>query len=348
MKNKKYLRIIIASCIVLAVLIAAIPIVSCLNTKIADYPYSRELPTPGVGVDIKNDGFAMRAFIAWNRFYNNIASSLWSAPEGITKTKLKITARDGVEIGGYILEPAGSESETLMTMLYCHGGAFFMPILPSSMNCAAFYAKELNCRIFMPEYRLTPANPYPTPVNDCYDTLKYLVGYEHTDTGKVIIYGESAGGDLAAEVMHMCRDEELLEPMAHMLIYPVTDCSQQYESLTEYEHATWSREANLIMWKLYLDGRDAAGLPYAVPMLMENFENFPPVYIEPSEMDTLRDQAIAYAEKMREHGVDVTENIVEGAYHGFDMNMGSDLVKRTLETRVNWLKNIEKESEVIK
>ena len=113
------------------------------------------------------------------------------------------------------------------------------------------------------------------------------------------------------------------------------------ETLTEYEHATWSREANLNMWKLYLDGREASALPYAVPMLMENYKNFPPVYIEPSEMDTLRDQAIAYAEKMRTHGVDVTETVIEGAYHGFDGNMDSELVKRTLEARVNWLKTIE-------
>ena len=44
---------------------------------------------------------------------------------------------------------------------------------------------------------------------------------------------------------------------------------------------------------------------------------------------------------MRAHGVDVTENLIEGAYHGFDGNMGSDLVRRTLETRVNWLKTVE-------
>ena len=339
--KKKKTGIFIGTGIALVVLVVAVPILTSLNTRVTEYPYSPELPTPGIGVDIKNDGFAMRAYIAWNKFFNNTASALWRAPEGVAKKSLKVTARDGAEIGGYILEPAGSENETLTTMLYCHGGAFFMPILPSSLGCAAYYVKELNYRVFMPEYRLTPANPYPTPVNDCYDTLKYLAEYKYTDTEKVIIYGESAGGDLAAEVMHMCRDEELLKPMAHMLIYPVTDCAQHYASLTEYEHATWSREANLNMWKLYLDGREASTLPYAVPMLMENYDNFPPVYIEPSEMDTLRDQAIAYAEKMRTHGVDVTETVIEGAYHGFDGNMDSELVKRTLEARVNWLKAIE-------
>ena len=339
----KKMGIIIGVCLAV-VLIVALPVLMNLNTKVADYPYSSELPKPGIGVDIKNDGPAMRAYIAWNKFYNNVASSLWRAPEGVIKTGLKITAQDGAEIGGYVLEPAGSENETLATMLYCHGGAFFMPILPSSLDCAAYYVKELHCRVFMPEYRLTPANPYPTPVNDCYDTLAYIAENPLTATDRVIIYGESAGGDLAAEVMHMCRDKKLLEPMAHMLIYPVTDSAQHYASLTEYDHATWSREANLTMWKLYLDGRDASELQYAVPMLMDNFAGFPPVYIEPSEMDTLRDQAIAYAQKMRDAGVDVTESVIAGAYHGFDGNMSSELVKRTLEARVAWLKAIENPS----
>lgn len=339
-KGKKKTGLIIGACAALVVLVIAVPLLANLNTKIADYPYSPELPKPGVGVDIKNDGAAMRAYIAWNKFYNNTASALWKAPEGVAKTELKVTTRDGEEIGGYILEPAGSEDETLTTMLYCHGGAFFMPILPSSLSVASQYVTALNCRVFMPEYRLTPANPYPVPVNDCYDTLKYIAGLDTVDKDRVIIYGESAGGCLAAETLHMCRDEGLLEPIAAMLIYPVADNAQNYPSLTNYEHATWSREANLNMWKLYLDGVDMSAADYAVPMQQEDFSDYPPVYIEPSEMDTLCDQDIALAAKMREAGVDVSGETIPGAYHGFDGNLESELVKKVLEVRINWLREL--------
>ena len=339
--KKKKTGIIIGSCVALAVILAAMPIVTSLNWKIADYPYSPELPTPGVGVDIKNDGTAMRAYIAWNKFYNNTASSLWKAPEGVKKSELKVTARDGAVIGGYMLEPEGSENETLTTILYCHGGAFFMPILPSSLELAGYYVRELDCRVFMPEYRLTPQNPYPTPVNDCYDTLKSAAGLDIVDSRRVIIYGESAGGCLAAETLHMCRDEGLLKPLGGMFIYPVADNAQSYESLTKYEHATWSREANLNMWKLYLDGVNMSNAEYAVPMQQEDFSDYPPVYVEPAEMDTLCDQDIALAARMREAGVEVSGEVIPGAYHGFEGDLTSELVKRVLDTRVNWLKDIE-------
>ena len=58
--KKKRIGILLAACAALVVLIVAVPILTSLNTKIADYPYSPELPKPGVGVDIRNDGLAMR------------------------------------------------------------------------------------------------------------------------------------------------------------------------------------------------------------------------------------------------------------------------------------------------
>lgn len=331
---------IIIAVVAAIILIIAVPIVTSLNYQVNSYSYAAELSKPGLGVDITNSSLPMRAFIAWNKFYNNTASVMWKAPQGVVKKELRVTARDGEVIGGYMLEPEGSEGERMTAMLYCHGGAFFMPILPSSLELAAHYASTLHCRVFMPEYRLTPKYPYPTPVNDCYDTLKYVSGLDIVDTRRVIIYGESAGGCLAAETLHMCRDEGLLEPIAAMLIYPVADNGQDYPSLVNYEHATWSREANLNMWELYLKGVDLNAAPYAVPMQQEDYSDYPPVYLEPAEMDTLCDQDIALADRMRKAGVEVSGEVIPGAYHGFDGDLESELVKSVLEVRDSWLKDI--------
>ena len=322
-----------------------VSIATSLNTRAGSYDYSAELPKPGLGVDIRNDGLAMRGFIAWNKFYNNIASSAWKAPEGVTKSKITIETQDGTRINCYVLEPSAGKDAVSATMLYCHGGAFFMPILPSSLECAAWYARELGCRVFMPEYRLTPGNPYPVPINDCYDALRYVASLPETDPDRVILYGESAGGCLCAETLNMCLDEGLLKPAAQMLIYPVTDSAQHYDSLSKYAFTTWSQAANLNMWKLYLNERAPETLDYAVPMLRDGFSDYPPVYVEPSEMDALCDQAVAYAEKLGDAGVDVTMRVVEGAYHGFDGAMDSPLVQRVLAERIEWLRtNLEREA----
>ena len=74
--KKKKAGIVIGTGFALVVLVVAVPILTSLNTRVTEYPYSPELPTPGIGVDIKNDGFAMRAYIAWNKFFNNTASAL--------------------------------------------------------------------------------------------------------------------------------------------------------------------------------------------------------------------------------------------------------------------------------
>ena len=303
------------------------------------YTYNQELDGPRPGVDITNDSPLMLLYIRWNKLVNRILSDTWKPPEGVKKKQLYIPTRDGSKISSWLLEPQGS-TEILPAILFCHGGAFFMPILNSSLTLAASYVRKLGCRIVMPEYRLTPKHRYPIPSEDCCDTLKYMIqeaDYFKLDMDRLIIYGESAGGCLATEVTHFCRDKGLVHPMGQMLIYPVTDFSQEYPSIVQYQFAPWSRLANLNMWKLYLP----SDLPEeAVPMAQEYFRGFPPTYVEASEIDILRDQDLAYAEKMRAAGVEVQSETIPGAYHGFDSEINSPLVQRILTRRVEVMRQM--------
>lgn len=306
------------------------------------YQYHSELRGPGFGVDITNDGPLMRLFIRWNTLVNNILCNGWTAPKGVKKSRVAIQVRGDAKINAWLLEPEGN-SDRLPGILYCHGGAFFMPIMPSSLALAAHYVQKLGCRVIMPQYRLTPKHSYPTPLDDCYDTLACLIRQAEAwklDLDQLIIYGESAGGCLAAEVMHRCRDNALAKPVGQMLIYPVTDCFGNYPSLTEYQFAAWSQKANETMWKLYLPFTLVEEMGDAVPMERENFQSLPLTYVEAAEIDILCDQGIAYAEKMRQSGVEVLSETVPGAYHGFDGEMDSPLVRRVLARRVEVLRQM--------
>ncbi len=332
--------LIVVLIILVPVLLFAAVLLTRLNRAQWDYPYSTELPKPGVGVDLNHDDIFTDLYIRWCNLFNGIQTKQWTAPEGITRLPLSVNARDGYTIGGYVFVPAGCEDETLPTMLYCHGGGFFLSLMSCQLDLASVYAEELHCRVVLPEYRTSLDHPYPTPVFDCFDTLQSIAEDPRTDLDRVIIYGDSAGGCLAASVTQMCCEEQLLMPAAQMLIYPVTDTAQDYPSLTEYEHATWSREANLRMWKVYLGGKTPTENDYAVPMLHLSCAGFPAAWVETAEMDTLRDQGTAYAEKMKADGVSVTLRNVEGAYHGYDGTVSNEFVRRMLDERIEWLSEL--------
>ena len=126
-----------------------------------------------------------------------------------------------------------------------------------------------------------------------------------------LLYGESAGGTLAAGLALWTRDHETKPANGQCLIYPVLDnrCSR-YASMRLYSEAAWPLKNNLTMWRAYLkNGKDSLD-NYIVPMTAPDVSSLSPAYVEPQQIDTLRDEAIAYAKRLVEAGNHVTLNTV--------------------------------------
>lgn len=68
-------------------------------------------------------------------------------------------------------------------------------------------------------------------------------------------------------------------------------------------------------------------------MAYDDLAGMPPAYVEPQEIDVLRDEAIAYANKLKASGVPVEINVIPASYHGFDADVKNPFVKRVLEKR---------------
>lgn len=219
----------------------------------------------------------------------------------------------------------------LPTMLYCHGGGFFLPIQPMMMELAAEFARELGIRVILPEYRILPEYPSPYPFRDCLSILKEILERDVP----YLLYGESVGGTLAAGLALWARDQKALPAKGQCLIYPALDnrCSR-YASMRLYAEAAWPLKNNLTMWREYLknekDGLDA----YLIPMTASNVTGLPRAYIEAQQIDTLRDEAIAYARKLKEAENPVTLKIIEGSYHGFDADTRNPFVRKVVEERM--------------
>lgn len=143
-----------------------------------------------------------------------------------------------------------------------------------------------------------------------------------------LLYGESAGGTLAAGLALWTRDHETKPANGQCLIYPVLDnrCSR-YASMRLYSEAAWPLKNNLTMWRAYLkNGKDSLD-NYIVPMTAPDVSSLSPAYVEPQQIDTLRDEAIAYAKRLEEAGNHVTLNTIEGSFHGFDADIRNPFVQ---------------------
>lgn len=241
---------------------------------------------------------------------------------------------DGEIIKCYLIEPKNIDND-LPVIFYTHGGGFFAPISKSMFENAFFFANNLNCRVFMPEYRLTPKYTAPTQSNDCYESLIYI--YDHfkdfkIDINKIITYGESAGGCLATLVCQRAYDENKCKIIGQVLIYPVIDNNiENYDSMSEYNKGVFSNVTADSMWKLYL--KNSKKLKYSIPINRINFKDLPPAYIEPHEIDVFRDEAICYGKKLWDDNVYAEINLIIGSYHGVDSERYANYFQKILKHR---------------
>lgn len=300
------------------------------------YHYSPALKAPGswTRIDFSNPRLAPAIRMMVCNIRSEVAS--YHPPEGVSLQKQQITVWDGQTIECYQFEPEGGSLE-LPTVLYCHGGGFFLPIQPMMMELAAEFARELGVRVYLPEYRILPESPSPYPFRDCLSVLEEILKQDVP----YLLYGESVGGTLAAGLALWARDQKMVPAKGQCLIYPALDnrCSR-YASMRLYAEAAWPLKNNLAMWREYLKNEKDRRSDYLVPMTSPDVTGLPRAYIEPQEIDTLRDEAVAYAGRMKEAGNSVTLNIIEDSYHGFDADTRNPFVQKVVEERMKQIREM--------
>lgn len=299
--------------------------------------YHPELKDPTPMPQVELDSPVVQPVVQTRSFLTKVKVENSEVPDGFNLREFKLN-RNGRSFPCYCVEPE-DVTEDLPAILYFHGGGFLLPIQTPMLEKAVYFAEHLKCRVFLPEYVLTTEEPFPAALQDAYTTLRFLLGhheYLRVDRSKVLLYGESAGGCLAASLLRLYLDEPDAGHLAGMLLlYPVLDNSMNYPSMSEYADGVFSTTPNHSMWNMYLD-MDLEQHPlreYAIPAQNRDFTGFPPVYVEAAEMDILRDEARAYAARLEDAGIPVTLEVVTGAYHAYDNDHESPLVQRMMRQR---------------
>lgn len=244
---------------------------------------------------------------------------------------------DGEPIKCLIITPRNFQQKNAPCLIYFHGGAFRMQAKTYQIRMAHRYAYAAKCKVVFVNYRLAPEHPFPAAVEDAYSALKWvhknatLLGI---DINKIAVGGDSAGGTLAAVVSQMARDRSGPHICFQLMIYPVTDCDMQTESMKKFNDTPiWDSIKSKDMWKSYLRNGYQDILAYASPIKAESLTGLPPAYIETAEFDCLRDEGINYARHLVEAGVSVELVETKGTIHAYDMVFKS-IAMKNFEKRV--------------
>lgn len=251
----------------------------------------------------------------------NVAARMGSlvmpkGPEPASTTDVDVPV-DGGRIRVRIHRPAGRGPHPLH--VFIHGGGWAIGSLGERDPRCRQIVAGANCVVASVEYRLAPENAFPTPVEDCYAALLWLVEHaaEHgIDPERISVGGESAGGNLSAVVCLLARDRSGPTIRYQWLDVPATDLTKSQPSFTEVPDGYLLDAAGIDAYlDAYLLDPAQATDPLASPLFAETHAGLPQAWIMSCEFDKLRDDGIAYAEALRSAGVEVHHEILAGHVH---------------------------------
>lgn len=225
-----------------------------------------------------------------------------------------------VEARLYVPDTAGDTPPPLT--LYFHGGGWVIGTLDTHDATCRTLARESGSAVLSIGYRLAPEHPYPVPFDDCYDALCWAAAHAADlgcDGSRLAVAGDSAGGNLAAACAIAARDRGGPALRHQLLIYPVTDCDYSYPSYAENGGGDYflSQASMEWFWQLYLSGRTSADAPMAVVLKTADLSGLPSATAVMAEYDPLRDEGIAYAQRLSQAGVATDHWVADGMIHGF-------------------------------
>jgi len=231
-------------------------------------------------------------------------------------------------------------------IVFFHGGGHVIGSLDSHDTAARYLALACDCTLVSVDYRMGPEHPFPAAVEDCFDATRWVSAQAETlgiDPAKVVVCGDSAGGNLAAVVSLMARDQGKLPIAAQVLIYPVIDYRGGTDSYARYGEGYGVLETKTVAWfrERYLPESQDFDDWRACPRNAASHEGLPATLVLTAECDVLRDEGVAYAAQLQSAGVHVDHIEYAGMVHGFFTFLGLvDDSNRAHQSVASFLKQV--------
>jgi acetyl esterase/lipase len=299
---------------------------------------SGPLPAPPPVGDVNSRRAALNVMLEQA---NNVAQPVAGEVES---SDHEVTAADGTLIRARWYRLPSSDSRA--AVLYLHGGGMILGSVPIFDGPVSRYVAHTGVPMLSVEYRLAPEHPHPTPVEDAYTGLLWLVAHARdlgVDPDRIAVMGDSAGGGLAAAVAILSRDRGGPALARQILLYPMLDDRTTRPDPHIAPFAAWTYDDNTTGWNALLGERDGDAQvdPSAAPARLTDAAGLPPAYIEVGQLDIFRDEDVLYAITLSRAGVPVELHVHPGVPHEYDaIAFNADVAHRAIADRHRVLKTL--------
>lgn len=230
-----------------------------------------------------------------------------------------------------------------VSVLYIHDGAFTMGSPLGARNLCCSLANESGATIYIPEYRLAPEHPFPSAMEDIYNTYQYLYRQNKTRVSNIVIAGSGSGGALALSLTGKLREMKLPLPKALVLFSPWGDitCSSPEAKNYRKEDPFYNFEyvannAHLYTYKSNFEN------PLVSPVF-QDFSGFPPVFLQCGTREIFFPDFLKIYRKAEEAGVKVVFDKWEGMWHLFQsMDEYTSQARLAVIRAGEWIKSLSK------
>ncbi|OQU93649.1 hypothetical protein CLAIMM_00131 [Cladophialophora immunda] len=293
--------------------------------------YAKATPLPDLQVPTTaTEAQAIRGFMA--QFEDQIMATADNT--GLSVRVVSIPTRDSHKLRALVYTPDGPGQYPVV--LYMHGGGWVLGRPETDDKSVRGVCRKAKVLVVSLDYRLAPENPWPTPVNDCVDGLKWVFENAPSIRGDVsrgvIVSGFSAGGHLAATLALRALKRKVLIPIRGVVLrapmlsdWRALSASEAsaLKSLEENAHAPVINTDSLKqMIAIYNVPGDRLRDPEEFPLHLsvEAAKGFPPTFIQVSQADPLRDEGLLFNQTLKNASVDTRLHYYEGMPHGFHMH----------------------------
>ena len=253
-------------------------------------------------------------------------------PEPVAEVAERVLPGPGSDLPVRIYRPVATSGAEAPIVVFAHGGGFVFCDLDTHDGICRAMANGVGAIVISVDYRLAPETRWPAAAEDVYAVVAWAADHAAElggDAGRIVVAGDSAGGNLAAVTALIARERGGPALAAQLLLYPVIAVDFETDSYREFATGHFNtRAAMQWYWDQYVAVEDRDH-PHASPLRAE-LAGLPPAVVVTAGCDPLRSEGDAFADALAAEGVRVNHRRYDGAIHGF-MTMGMLALARTAQ-----------------